>query len=236
MLTPYRHNKIRIWHLVPLNRGRCNLWLTCLNTFLKWNTLIKLSLVYAQSSALTCFFFKYLKGCLINSLWNSQTRTSSLLHSHPVTPVDTEISVASLFSITSLPFQPFYHHINILTHISFWMALNTTPSRTQKQSKWRRTFSTFHHCWGLSHVTLMRHVHMSTCGVWGRSAEGRSLSTDNLKTRANICDSLLLLFEALLFFSCALRPSSLSLRLHASHCYHWQIAPRGTGWLTSVPQ
>lgn len=37
---------------------------------------------------------------------------------------------------------------------------------------------------------------MSTDGVWGRPAEGRSLSTDKLKTRANICDSLLLLLEA----------------------------------------
>lgn len=64
MLTPYRHNKIRIWHLVPLDRGCCNLWLTSLNTLLKWNTLIKLSLVYVQSSALalTCFFLNIFKG------------------------------------------------------------------------------------------------------------------------------------------------------------------------------
>lgn len=74
----------------------------------------------------------------------------------------------------SLPFQPFDHHVDILTHIFFWMALKKSPD-----------------------------------GVWGRPAEGRSLSTDKLKTRANICDSRLLRSEAFLFFGCALRPSSL---------------------------
>lgn len=49
---------------------------------------------------------------------------------------------------------------------------------------------------------------MSTDGLWGRPAERRSLSTDKLETRANICDSLLFLFEASFLQLCS--PSLLS--------------------------
>lgn len=48
---------------------------------------------------------------------------------------------------------------------------------------------------------------MSTDGAWGAIKRGQ---ITELETRASICDSLLSSFESSLFFSSALRPSSLS--------------------------